>query len=76
MLWYRQSKERGSPNRLSWAGTYTLTYGPGTSFTFLDNVVLDLKSTTSVPEAGSAAGLLCLGFAGMAVLARRRALMA
>jgi len=58
------------------AGTYTLTYGPGTSFTFLDNVVLDLKSTTSVPEAGSTAGLLCLGFAGMAVLARRRAPMA
>jgi len=54
------------------AGTYTLTYGPGTTATYLDNVVLDLKPTGSVPEAGSTAGLLCLGFGGMVALARRR----
>ena len=54
------------------AGTYTLTYGPGTSFTFLDNVVLDLKTTTSVPDAGSTAGLLGFAFVGMGLLARKQ----
>jgi hypothetical protein len=54
------------------AGTYTLTYGPGTSFTLLDNVALDLKTTTSVPDAGSTAGLLSLAVIGMALLDRKR----
>jgi hypothetical protein len=54
------------------AGTYTLTYTPGTSFTFLDNVVLDLKTTTSVPETGSTAGLLGLAFLGITLLAGSR----
>lgn len=54
------------------AGTYTLTYGPGTSATFLDNVVLDMKTTTSVPDSGNTAGLLGLAFVGMALAAARR----
>ena len=53
------------------AGTYTLTYEPGTSFTFLDNVVLSQNAAASVPESGSTAGLLGLALGGLALLKRK-----
>jgi hypothetical protein len=52
-------------------GTYTLAFGPGTSFTFLDNVSLDSKTvSTAAPDSGSTGILLLSACLGMSTLVR------
>lgn len=52
------------------ADTYTLTFGPGTTYTFLDGVSVNLQPGTPTPDSGSTAPLLATALLGAIALSR------
>lgn len=56
------------------AATYTLTFGPGTTYTFLDGVSVDLRPETPTPDSGSTAPLLATALLGAMALSRGKRL--
>lgn len=53
------------------AGSYTLTFGPGTSLTFMDNVSLDQIIAPPVPESGSIGAVIICTLIGLGQLTRK-----
>ncbi len=52
------------------ADTYTLTFGPGSTFTFLDALSLELQPGVPVSDGGTTAPLLATALLGAAALSR------